>query len=540
MNILNLILKERKNAFFLYFIFILLIFLISGFYYYKKSVRATGDIEYLDFRVFYESGIKLGDGREIYDKNDRYFVYKYAPLFALFMLPFKYLHMNAALITWYALLFVSFFIAFYYLKEALDGRQKSTAYSGLIDTFMAILAGRFFILSAFTPYRFASRSIFYQLLDWIIIPSFMLGLVIMLNKKRGPEEKPMPYLPVASFFIAGLAYTIYRMGCRRVLPEYGIDQAGQLLYIAVPVTFLLYGVIVVLYVLLKEKGGAGNPLVYALASLFVLRFLLVNVSRAQANILVLLFLSLFIYCLCKERDWMAGLFLGFAILIKLTPAVFIYYLAVKKRLRAAATSVVSFLVLLLLPATRLGFSENIMRLKKWFEILSVTAAAERLQSKNQSVASAVCRFFSKDSGMAFFHLDDAWLNILIVSIYISLTLVASYYVLKNNPKARNDRALLAGLSLFTILMVLFSPVATKGTFIHLAIPCVFLINEAFAKNLKDKVLNGGLALYFTLSSMMNPDILKGRYSYFENCSIITVSALLLFVLLLRSLKERPD
>jgi len=267
------------------------------------------------------------------------------------------------------------------------------------------------------------------------------------------------------------------------------------------------------------------------AILFVLRFLILNIDRAQANILVLLLLLYFTYYLIKRNDTLAGIYLGIGMIFKLTPVIFLVYLAFKKRFKALFVSVATFGALLFIPSFRWGLKRNAELIAEWAGVLGMTFPSEYLQHKNQSLMAAISRLFSGNSDIAIAGLEGTCLTGLIAAIYAGFMFVLIYCVMRKSREMPDaDTEALYDLALFFTAMTVLSPVGTKATFIYILLPVALLIKEAFDRKLKDKVLDIGLLSYVGLVYLNSSDIIGKLSVTLHKYSLMTVSLLLIFSL----------
>lgn len=456
------------KQFFVLFLFIFLVFLAASIYYYHNAIQEDGSISWLDFRVYYYAGFGLEAGSDIYSIEHGYFSYKYAPVFAVIMsvMRFSNTTMVDALRVWYLILFGSFVVSVYLVKEILFYKPRE--------------AMRFFDI---TPLLFVFRYLF--------LTNFILPYT--------PRDWPL-FIRVYDVILLYALFPLYMV---------------NLLFMR------------------KAENGEKRLLIMALSVLFILRFAILNIDRAQINIVILLFVLFFVYSVIKKRDIAAGIYLGVAVVIKLTPAIFVLYLLAKKKFKAFFSSLATFGALLFIPSFKVGFERNSGLVIGWINALKETVPSEYLQHKNQSLMAAISRFFSENSDVALIGLRDHYLWSLIAIVYAVFLSALVFAVIKNGNVPANER-LICDFSLFFAAMTLLSPVGTKTTFVYLLLPIAFLIREAFRRKLKDKFLNIGLLAYVSLVYLNSGDIVGGfsivlhKYSFMTFCIAIII-ALLVYV-----------
>lgn len=458
------------RAFLVLFILAFLVIAIFSFYYYHKTVQYDDSISWVDFRVYYYAGFRLEIPGDVYEINDGYFIYKYSPIFALVMSVLKFCNSTPAqaLIVWYVILFVSFVISLYLVKEIL-----------------------------FYP-RIRVGICFFDIVPFLFI--FRYLILINFTSSYTPSHWP--------------------------------------LYVKIYDAILLYA-LTPFYVLnllcMQRKAAEGKYLaIMLLAVLFVLRFLALNIDRAQVNIVILLLILFFVYYLMNKKYVAAGIYLGIAAIFKLTPIIFLLYLIVKKKFKAAFSCTLTFATLLFIPSFRLGIRRTTELIGDWINVLKMTLPSEYLQHKNQSMMAMISRFFSSGSDISAIKLNNTHLAVLIALMYV-LFLVVLIYVITNKRRRLNDeREVLFDLSLFFIAMVILSPVGTKTTFIYTILPIALLIEEAFRRNLKNRFINTGLLTYVSLIYLNSSDVIGDFSTVLHKYSLMTFCVLLLFVLTIYS------
>ncbi|PIQ88648.1 MAG: hypothetical protein COV72_06890 [Candidatus Omnitrophica bacterium CG11_big_fil_rev_8_21_14_0_20_42_13] len=338
--------------------------------------------------------------------------------------------------------------------------------------------------------------------------------------------------------------------------EYGIDvykYSPAFAYFMVPFTKLhmhksvsiWYALIILLtlaslyfikQLLIYYNRGEKLPKYFYFVTLFlILRFYLNMISRVQADFLVLFFLSLMFWLLHSKKEVFAGLSLATAVMIKLTPLIFIPYLIYRRFYKAAFASIVCGAGYLLIPAFGLGWNENIAYIKGWFNMLSVSTPDLMLWYKNQSLASCIFRMFSNDSRVSLIVLPPQVINIIFFLLASLMVFFVLYSCRKLIIKEGKDFAYghLLESSLIIICMVLFSPLAWKHTFLHLVVP-VMVIFYYMLKNKKDHLAKYALAVFFILTSVLSPDILKSYNEIVSLYSTITWAVIILFICLIRA------
>jgi len=406
-------------------------------------------------------------GGNLYDPADGYFFYKYSPIFALLMsvIRFTTVSLQGALRVWYVILFVSLIVSSFLIKEMLSGGSASRKL-GFFDVAPLVILFRYLVVNSFM------RS--FMALTW-----------------------PWPVKLIDNI----------------------------LLWCVLPIFILCQ--------FLKRKEGPyeTNYDIIAIggAVFFVLRFIMLNIDRAQVNILVMLFLLFFSYYDLKKRHVLSGMYLAIAAAIKLTPAIFLIYLIAKRRYKTLFSSLISFAVLMLLPAFKIGFSRNSEMLKGWVGALGRTMPLEYLQYKNQSLMTAVSRFFSGNSDISFLKLNGGYLTGVIALTYAVFVFILIRSFAKEKVTG-GDVGAQYNLSLFFVAMTMLSPVGTKATFVYLLFPLSLLIKESFARHFKDRLLNAGLLLFVSLIYLNSGDVIGDFSVLLHKYSLMTFCLVIVFAL----------
>ncbi|MFC1631857.1 glycosyltransferase family 87 protein [Candidatus Omnitrophota bacterium] len=272
---------------------------------------------------------------------------------------------------------------------------------------------------------------------------------------------------------------------------------------------------------------------YIFAILMSLRFLLSVIQRVQSDALVLFLLALFIFALFYNKQAFAGIALGAACMVKLTPLIFVPYLLLKKKFKAAGACSLALIGYVFAPALYLGWLKNLEYLKNWFIALTQKVPADYfLWYKNQSLFSCLMRFFSPDSPKSIFNLDQAYISI--IFIVLAACLCGLIFMIGKKPKhPASGFSYLAEISLVLICMILFSPLAWKHTFLHLIIPHLVLLYYTLYINPADRAVRALLIASFVMNTVLNPDLTKPIDQLLQEYSIITWGTLLLFAGLFR-------
>lgn len=182
----------------------LLIFSIASFYYYHKSVHPDGTISWVDFRVYYYAGVNIEGGGDIYTSDNGEFIYKYSPLFALMMsvIRFYTATLADALCVWYAILFISFAVSLYLLKEILfypEAARKMKFLNAIAFLYIFRYAILNNFLKSYLPPLWPAPVRIFDMILWIL-PAVFIPALLFANKER-EERKYLLAISLAVLFI---------------------------------------------------------------------------------------------------------------------------------------------------------------------------------------------------------------------------------------------------------------------------------------------------------------------------------------------------
>jgi len=172
---------------------------------------------------------------------------------------------------------------------------------------------------------------------------------------------------------------------------------------------------------LWQRAAWPDRLVALIMSLAIL---LDNLTMAQINILVFSLTLSALWLWRHARPWLAGLMLAAAIMIKMTPAIFVLYWIVRRQWKMLGGVLIGLLVFTaVLPSLCFGFEKNLLYHRQWLGrtvkpfVVEVQAALDpeaphplkqsaamtqhnrltgMLVAKNQSLEAALTRLLLKD------------------------------------------------------------------------------------------------------------------------------------------------
>jgi hypothetical protein len=172
------------------------------------------------------------------------------------------------------------------------------------------------------------------------------------------------------------------------------------------------------------------------------KFYIREIGLGQSNILLAVVVLLAVAQWWKGRDGAAGALLAAATIVKPYAVLFLPYLLLRRRFRAAAAYVGVIALALLLPALRYGLAGNVALLRGWFDTVTRSTAPNLAGQDNTSIAGMFA----------------AWLGVGPVASWLTLAatlilLAACTRAFIRNAGVSRPEYLDAGLLLFLIPLV---------------------------------------------------------------------------------------
>ncbi|MBN2561139.1 MAG: DUF2029 domain-containing protein [Phycisphaerae bacterium] len=148
--------------------------------------------------------------------------------------------------------------------------------------------------------------------------------------------------------------------------------------------------------------------VILMTGIFSLRPVVSDIQHGNLNIFMMIWLALAWLLYMRKNDVSAGLFVGLAIVTKLTPALLLVYFIYKRAWRVCLGAAVGlFLFFIFLPGLYLGFGHNIELLHAWFDMLVAPFALHgyaTLEIPNQSLYGVALRLLSNAGVLSIEHM----------------------------------------------------------------------------------------------------------------------------------------
>jgi alpha-1,2-mannosyltransferase len=220
--------------------------------------------------------------------------------------------------------------------------------------------------------------------------AFMQGLPVYEQELHGPYGTDRFAYPPPALLAFGPLSLLPSGVVHAIMLGFGIAA----LWAAVWITLRMVG-------FQRNIGMAGASLGITGCALW-LQPSYANLDQGQVNI-ILMFLVLADFAISSRVPRLAGILIGVATAVKLTPAIFIVYLLLTRRFRAAVTAAITSLAL-----TGLGILVAPANFKRWFEgtfsdtgylVFNSVPAGD---VSNQSINGVVVRFFGESGTFVWF------------------------------------------------------------------------------------------------------------------------------------------
>jgi hypothetical protein len=155
------------------------------------------------------------------------------------------------------------------------------------------------------------------------------------------------------------------------------------------------GILVSLLVAFSKRGATAPATAYSIvAFLLITPYVIEEFRYGNAQFFVLA-LTIGALLILRQRPLLAAAALSLAISIKVWPAFFLPYLAVRREWKAVAYSLCFVAVLALLPSIYFGWSENFDLLNQWLAQESQTQLSEsEIWFPNQSLRGVLMRYLT--------------------------------------------------------------------------------------------------------------------------------------------------
>jgi hypothetical protein len=312
--------------------------------------------------------------------------------------------------------------------------------------------------------------------------------------------------------------------------------------------------------LVEEPGRPFPAVAQALTVLLSLRPILGDLEHGNINLFILFLVVAALTAFRSRRDLTGGVLLGLAISCKVTPALFIPYLAWKRAWRSLAGVALGLALFLwpgVVPSVRLGYAENQRQLVSWYEEMvrpfvvegkvtsdhpnqSLPGLAYRLLTASPSFSTYVDNIYTPTEYDNFLSLEPAHARWLIKGC-MALFALAVVMTCRTPDGGRQGWRVSAEYSLIVIGMLLFSERTWKHHCVTLLLPfavlCYYVTAYRTSKTLARSlvaVLVATAVLMASTSTVFDKEFAKQAQVYGAYTVAHILLAATLIVLLRRS------
>lgn len=138
-------------------------------------------------------------------------------------------------------------------------------------------------------------------------------------------------------------------------------------------------------------------LLLVLTFLAMAKFYAHELVLGQVNLLFGVFAALALVCMRNGREWPAGAALALAVVVKPYAAIFAPWLIARRKHTAFVAMLAGAIILLVLPAARYGWNDNLRLLGEWWQTVASTSAPQLANQDNVSLAALFYRWMGPAS-----------------------------------------------------------------------------------------------------------------------------------------------
>lgn len=255
----------------------------------------------------------------------------------------------------------------------------------------------------------------------------------------------------------------------------------------------------------------------------------------QVGLLLLLFTLIAVY---YPKDWLSGLVLSLAVIIKLTPAIFLLYFFFQKRWKFFLYFF-GFLTLWSLLPFLFGVEYGLKQWENWYEMVFLNAMKSplfRAWKNNQSLIATLAKYFligADPLNQAIFDMPFMVLSAVQVKlIFLILSLILILLTSWKYFRTKNEDSFLA--SLF-ILSTALSGISWVHTFVTLIPAFYMLVSKSGAeRNLRTILIGIGILLVLTHRNTLSPAV-ESAFLMFSGFLYLS-----LFLLILLQTEKESD
>jgi hypothetical protein len=362
--------------------------------------------------------------------------------------------------------------------------------------------------------------------DYLRIALYVVLAIVMLGFFRNTYRKGMSDFRVVHRAAARVLHqeNLYNFDDGHYLYKYSpsfallVAPVGLFPFSAAKVIWILGMCICLLFIMRWSKrmimGDKSPPAyLYLLTLLFTSKFWVREMWLGQTDLLMLVFIFLFISCTDRGRSLLAGFFLALAVIIKPTPLIFVPYLLYKRKVRPVVSLAVASTAFILLPSFVYGISGNLGLLSGWKTVMSASSPPLLASDVNQSLFGFFYRFLTSTP----FHVNILNLSYTIVNalIYASALGLFVFLLFLNRRSQSVPNALVKDkecieYSLLLIFMTLFSPLGWFQNYCSSIVAYMLLIYYVLKTRFEDRFVSVLLVISFVLTDLINFELVGRR------------------------------
>ena len=394
----------------------------------------------------------------------------------------------------------------------------------------------------------------------IILLFILLGAYTVIRGGNATNDMRVFYYPVRDF-LSGNDITAHLYFYAPVVVALFTPIGCWNMYVAAGIWYLLNVIFFMLSLglcaSLLSSGDKPDRRLWIYPVMFSLIFIVDTLMLGQINMLILLLICSALYWIKKGKPETAGIFLGFASVLKITPLLFIAYFIFKKQFRIMKGVLISLLVfIVIIPVLFFGVGKTIEYHKTWFQRSFFPQVTNNefmegrfYRSGNQSLEAMANRFLTdlpynivsgkyltiKSVSILHFGRNTVkWITRLLVLIILCIMMILCRVPAEAH--AGSSRLINFEYSLVLIAMVLISPLSWTHHFVILLFPAFVIVDYIIDKSgdvFGRKLLKTLMIISFIL-------FIGSLEPHIKALSPITIGTLLLFTGMLIALKMEED
>lgn len=311
---------------------------------------------------------------------------------------------------------------------------------------------------------------------------------------------------------------------------------------------------------IRLAAGRRGPLSSTAIGLVILlaaRPIVSDLQHGNINILVLFLVMGGLAAFAGSRTFSAGLILGLATVVKVTPGLFGAYFLYKRQWMAALGMIAGGLIGVAAPIPVLGFQHNVDMHIAWFDAMirpyALDGTVEYTEHINQSLPGVFYRFFTDSPGVdQGDELGKAHINIAsiprsrarrILAVLMLATLAWLAFVCRTPIGDRRDWRLACEFSLVLIVMLLLSERSWKHHYVTMVLPFAVMVAHLWLDDPPTRLrrtLIGVIVFALAMMLLMSGEVIGwvyrgvahkfieglGSYFWFAIASLVAISMVL--------------